>query len=148
VYTALNLSGCCLASRSHSSRRTEERHNRLEESDTSNTKQRAPERTDILLGHVGKDQGPLGLVLGQAQTVGDHLVHGGDTASCESRASSGVSLVVTLWPTLPRPRLTSSDCDTVGKLVRLVLVLYDGSLEGQGLTGLQVGNVLGHLSGL
>ena len=38
-------------------------------------------RTDILLGDVGKDQGPLGLVLGQRQTVRDHLVHGGDTAS-------------------------------------------------------------------
>jgi hypothetical protein len=47
-----------------------------------------------------------------------------------------------------RLRLTSSDGDTVGKLVGLVLVLLDRSLEGQGLTGFEVSNVLGHLSGL
>jgi hypothetical protein len=47
-----------------------------------------------------------------------------------------------------RLRLTSSDGDTVSKLVGLVLVLLNRSLEGQGLAGLEVSNVLGHLSGL
>ena len=36
----------------------------------------------------------------------------------------------------------------MSKLVGLVLVLHDGTLEGQGLTRLQVGNVLGHFSSL
>ena len=44
--------------------------------------------------------------------------------------------------------LTSSDGDSVRKLVGLILVLHDGTLEGQGLTRLQVGNVLGHFSSL
>ena len=43
---------------------------------------------------------------------------------------------------------TSSDSDSVSKLVGLVLVLDDRSLEGEGLTRFEVGDVLGHLSGL
>lgn len=53
--------------------------------------------------------------------MGDHLVHGGDTGS-------------------------STDSETVSKLVGLVRVFGNGSLEGQGLSWFEVRNVLGHLT--
>lgn len=61
---------------------------------------------------------------------------------------AGSAFIATFWHIPPRLRLTSSDGDTVSKLVGLVLVLLNRSLEGQGLAGLEVGNVLGHLPGL
>lgn len=79
--------------------------------------------TNILLRHVGKDQSPLGLVILQAQTVADHLIHRGDSRS-------------------------TSNGDTVSEFVGLVGVFGDWAFEGEGLAGFEVGDVLGHFSGL
>jgi hypothetical protein len=46
------------------------------------------------------------------------------------------------------PEPTSANSNSVSKLVGLVLVLDDRPLEGEGLTRFEVGDVLGHLSGL
>lgn len=51
----------------------------------------------------------------------DHLVHGSDTTS-------------------------TTDGETVGKLVGLVSVFGDRTLEGQGLSGLEVSDVLRHFT--
>lgn len=51
----------------------------------------------------------------------DHLVHGSDATS-------------------------TADGETVGKLVGLVSVFGDGALERQGLSGLEVSDVLRHFT--
>ena len=77
--------------------------------------------TDVLLGNVCEHERPLGVVSGKLQRVSNHLVHGSDTTS-------------------------TTDGETVSELVRLVDIFGDGALERQGLSGLEVIDVLRHLA--